>query len=371
MLRRLLLAAGTVLLALACAEGISRLRFRKAISVLAFTESDLYYYYGPDGIRRHIPGKIGYERMWNGRGKAEFRINALGLRGKDLDMPKPTGTRRVLLLGDSITLGGRLPEEDSFVARVGRALERDAPGRFDVANGGVGDVGLAEEEYLLRRIGPRLQPDLVVLCWFLNDGRPPVGFPEETIYRNPAVRWLHRRAWLQRSYLMGVLYDALRKRLLVRRLATMEGESRRFDWVEPYNAGRWAADPKAFEDLVRLARFDWGDAWAPESRRSMEGRLRRIRALAERLGARFALVALPVHAQVYAGFESPLLDAPQAWLRDFSRREGIPFLDPLPPLRKRRGEPLYYDHCHYTPGGNEIMAEGILRFLRETELVSG
>ena len=167
--------------------------------------------------------------MWNGIGTAEFRINAWGFRGPPLDRQKQPGICRVVFLGDSITLGGRLNEPDIFVSRVGQALNREHPVPIEVVNTGVGDIGVAEELDILEHKVLRLSPDLVVLCWFLNDGRPPVAAREETIYRNPVIRWLQRQPILKKSYMAGLAYEAIRDWLLTHNLEGMNRVNVRFE----------------------------------------------------------------------------------------------------------------------------------------------
>ncbi|MCB4755440.1 MAG: hypothetical protein LHV69_00330 [Elusimicrobia bacterium] len=346
-------------LALFLAESISRFVFKKNVEALAMSDSDLYYYYDKDGVRHHIPNKVGYERMWNGDGKAEFRINSLGFRGGEISIPKPPGTTRILFLGDSITLGGRLPQEVIFVERVAQKLKAKLKNFIEVINAGTGDVGLLEEEETLKTKGLNLSPDVVILCWYLNDGRPPVGFPEETIYKNPAIRWFNEQGILKKSYLFGFLYDAMRRFLVKRQIGLMDSKNRRFDWAEPYMKGEWVNDPKAFEELIRLARYDWGDAWNEKSQIMMFQKIKSLRDMTVARNARFGVVALPLHAQIYAAFEAPLVDAPQTKLIEFCRQENIPCLNLLPALRKHKAEALFYDNCHYTPRGNEIVAEEI------------
>lgn len=357
-----LLVAVSTILTLLAAEAACRWLFQRNVDALRFAASDLYYYYDRDGYRRNLPGRVGYERLWNDKGKAEFKINALGFRGDEVVLPKPTGVHRILFLGDSITLGGRLDEADTFVARVRRGLA-GGKGRYDVLNAGVGDVGLREEERTLEGPGLAAQPDLVVLCWYLNDARPPVGFPEEVVYGNPLIRWFDSKPLLRKSYLAGFLYDALRKSLVARRMAV----DHRFDYGPLYQSGAWDSDPNQFGALVRLARFDWGDAWSDESLAWMARRIVALRERAAKSGAKFVVVALPVHAQVYAKFSSPLVDKPQRELAAALAAEGVPFLDLLPPLRARARaarEPVFYDQCHYTPYGNGLVAEAVLAFLR-------
>ncbi len=366
LLKRLALSAAALALILCAGEWLARIAFRRNVEALKFSGSDLYYYYDRAGYRRNIPNKIGYERMWNGQGKAEFRMNSLGFRGPEISPVKPAGAFRVLFLGDSITIGGRLPEDVTYVNRVRRALA--AEGRFEVINAGAGDVGLYEEERTLRHEGIGVRPDLVVLCWYLNDARPPIGFPEETIYRNSFIRWFNTHPSVQKSYLAGFLYDTIRKSLVERRLA----RDHRFDWIPRYRSGRWVHDLTTFLVMVQEARYDWGDAWNDGSIAWMGRKIVLLRDFAAARGARFAVVMMPLGAQVFNDTGSPLVDKPQQDLSAYLDRNGVPFLDLLPLLRRQAKTakgPIFYDQCHYTPYGNGVVARDILGFLRRSRLL--
>ena len=121
------------------------------------------------------------------------------------------------------------------------------------------------------------------------------------------------------------------------------------------------------------ARYDWGDAWDERSLDRMARQIVALRDLAARRGARFAVVMLPVHAQVYSESASPFVDQPQRMLAERLRGAGIPHLDLLAGLRAHiRGRPaekVFYDQCHYTPDGNGVVADAILRFLRRERLL--
>lgn len=362
LLANLLLTLAAVFVTLLAAEIVCRLWFQKTVRDLRFSESDAYYYHDVGGVRRHIPNKIGYERLWNDLGRAEFRINEWGFRGPHLSHEKTAGVRRILFLGDSITLGGRLHESDIFVERVGRLLDKKSPGRWEILNAGMGDIGLREETEILQT-GLKLSPDVVVLDWFLNDNRPPQGFPEEVIYKHPFIRWFNKQTWLQKSHLAGALYKSFRNTLVAQRMKVDDAENRRFGWIQPFMNGRWVNDPREFTALLDAARYDWGDAWDPSSRRAMQEMIRNLKRASEGAGARFLFVALPVSAQVYARLPADFVDAPQNDMAAFCKSEGIPFLDLLPMLRAKANEQLFYDHCHYTPRGNEVVAEAVHGFL--------
>ena len=73
-------------------------------------------------------------------------------------------------------------------------------------------------------------------------------------------------------------------------------------------------------------------------------------------------MALPVSFQVKAQF---LEDRPQ---KEMEKRAGVynfAYLDLLPLLRQHSSEKLFFDHCHLTARGNEIVGRALADFLLE------
>lgn len=89
------------------------------------------------------------------------RYNSIGLRGPEPDVSKPT----VLVIGDSVTHGFRLREEDTYPRQVERALG----GRSTVMNAGVCGYQPWNERARLRQVDAVVRADTVVLQWCSND----------------------------------------------------------------------------------------------------------------------------------------------------------------------------------------------------------
>ncbi|QNN70571.1 GDSL-type esterase/lipase family protein [Thermomonas carbonis] len=104
-----------------------------------------------------------------------YRFNAQGCRGPDVGNERPAGRRRVLMLGDSYTLGVGVHEEDTFAVQLQSLLNSPAAARrgesFEVVNCGVSGYATKQERQLFEILGPVLQPDIVVLTMVLNDDR--------------------------------------------------------------------------------------------------------------------------------------------------------------------------------------------------------
>jgi len=84
-----------------------------------------------------------------------------------------------------------------------------------------------------------------------------------------------------------------------------------------------------------------------------------LRAESESQGVPLVVVLFPVRHQVEA---RPLRAEPQQAFAAGMNRMGLRHADPLDALRSTfTADPasLFYDHCHYTPRGNEIVAEPI------------
>lgn len=118
------------------------------------------------GIRKNI----GYVQgvMSTAEFRHRFTTNSQGFRGqREYARPKPAGLYRIIVLGDSVTLGHGVEDDDTFSAVAERALATSRP--VEIINMGVSGFGTAEELIQLQRTGLSYEPDLVVLAYFPND----------------------------------------------------------------------------------------------------------------------------------------------------------------------------------------------------------
>jgi len=121
----------------------------------------------PDADLGHVNLKGTYERSF---GKVE--INTYGVREREYALPKPPGTVRIVLLGDSFVWGWELPAEQRMGVHLERALlERRQRQDLtpEVLHLGVTSWNLIGECAFVRRQLDQLQPDLVIQISPLND----------------------------------------------------------------------------------------------------------------------------------------------------------------------------------------------------------
>lgn len=120
-------------------------------------------------------------------------ISSQGLRDEPVDVPKPSGVKRLLCVGDSTTFGWGVEAEEAFCKRLQGLL----PG-WETVNLGVPGYNTMQEVRRLEVVGLPLEPDLVVLLFDGNDLQPPIvyggtGPATWLLDRSALARWVAAR----------------------------------------------------------------------------------------------------------------------------------------------------------------------------------
>lgn len=152
-------------IALGFAEFVVRMLYKDETSLFPRYHTD--YTYGKYRIRGYRPNMEYWRSSVDGSWK--FTTNSRGFHNtREIPYSKPTGTLRVLSLGDSHTQGSEVRQSQTFSSVLERALTRpDRPA--EVINTGVSGFGTAEQIVLLENEGVKYRPDVVVLAFFAND----------------------------------------------------------------------------------------------------------------------------------------------------------------------------------------------------------
>lgn len=238
-----------------------------------------------------------------------YRINSLGLRGPETTREKPPGVERILGLGDSFTFGTGVRLEDTWLAVLGRALAASGRTDVEVLNGGVAGYDTTHELALLERFGLALGPDLVLLCFFLND----TGVGNTLSVFNLEPDGAARPLWRRESRLL----DALALRVERRRAAETLVAAYRSGFADDHPG--WRASRAA---LLRLAR------------------------LSQRHGFRLAIVVFPVLWRLSGGY--PFAEA-HATVVAYADSIGVPALDLQPAFAGYDGPELWVHPANQHP----------------------
>jgi lysophospholipase L1-like esterase len=280
-------------------------------------------------------------------------VNAAGFRSRtQTALPKPPGRYRIAVLGDSVTIGMGVADDESFSARTEQLLRQRFPGKdLDVVNLGIPGYDTRQEVGLLRRNVAQLQPDLVLVGFYSNDV-PDVLEGEVTPSGTPiAAGQQHAGQILHMDSTSPSFADRyLRKSRII------------FIAGRTFNRARGAGESGMARltielDMVQGKRSAQIDrAW---SRIGMQ--LEALQALARSNGFNGAIVALPPRELVSGQFPgSPYLSQ----LHAVADPVGFPVIDPIPAMTAKRTskDDLYipYDRNHPNAQGHLAIAEAIV-----------
>lgn len=148
----------------------------------------------------HIPSQSGHFMG------VDVNINSHGQRGREIALEKARGLTRILMLGDSITLGWGVPYEETVSKYLEKLLgEFGGEQPIEVINTGVGNTNTEMQVTYFQTHGVKFSPDIVLLNYFINDAEPTprrkTHFFSEHSYAYPffAGRWDS----LKRRYMGG------------------------------------------------------------------------------------------------------------------------------------------------------------------------
>lgn len=96
-------------------------------------------------------------------------INSDGHRDKEYAIDKG-GKYRIIFLGDSLTFGWGVKEEETFATLIEDGMNSQSP--TEIINFGAGNYNTEQEVNLFIEKGLNYNPDKVVLFYFINDAEP-------------------------------------------------------------------------------------------------------------------------------------------------------------------------------------------------------
>jgi lysophospholipase L1-like esterase len=270
---------------------------------------------------------------------AVAKINALGLRGQDFATEKPADTSRILFVGDSFTFGEGVQDDEPFASvlqqRLRSEVDKDER-RYQVINAGVSGYNTKDEVLYLRTKWLDLEPDMVVLVFYLNDAYDDHRFA--ALITGSAEGELGRELRFEsRSRLLQFVTDRVFRWQVGRRVtAIYQGQF----FEDPEIGGHdWEASKKSLRDAAELMR--------------------------ER-DIRFAVVIFP---ELHALDDSHAFKNIYQRVSAYTESLGIPTLNLFPVFEGRSAPELWVhvtDH-HPNAEAHRIAADAIWSFLHEPE----
>ncbi len=265
--------------------------------------------------------------------------SSLGLRGgAEVQFEKKPGERRLVVVGDSFTFGEGVRDEEVWTDRLAKKLEQEQRG-ITLINCAVMGYGLDQQALRLEELGMKFSPDLVVVGLF----GPDLDRNELTFRDDAKPRFVCDGDGLELVNVPVPTEEAL--------LATLGRPS-----VVSY---AWAMASKG------MARLRERSPSAPKwelARRILD----RMRATAVRGGARLVVAYFPAKP----GSFSRNADRHETVVVEWARARGVPLVN-VRDAFVALGSNRFFDvwHGHWTPFGNEVVAETIHHRLAELGLL--
>ncbi|HEY8514244.1 MAG TPA: DUF5989 family protein [Candidatus Binatia bacterium] len=289
-----------------------------------------------------------------------LRTNSRGLReDESVGYEKPEGVQRVLLIGDSFTLGYTVERSDTL-SELLEARMRAEGRNVQVINGGTEGYSTDQEVLWLAREGVKYKPDVVVLQMYENDifwngqdrylryPKPKLRTdlpPEEALRSLAPLEDPGQEPWLERKTALGNLLGNLGKGP---EIPMLEGPR-----------------PLPAEWGPRIRKSD-ADGW-PET----ELALRAFRAVADEIGAKPLVMVIPDKAQVDPNARQAIAevigdpaydpDRPYRGMVAAAEAAGLPVVDTLPAMvaaSQGGAQQLYFARDWHTNGlGNRVLVQ--------------
>lgn len=331
-------------------------------------EQNMVFEADPDTGYRLKPGGVG-----RFAGGALAAANSRGLRNREVG-PKPRGSFRILALGDSLTAGAGVEQDEAYPQVLERILARRTPRPIEVVNAGVGGWDPFQYAQYFAREGLSFEPDLV-LVGFSIAGNDTYGtllsVPQlpTAVHGRRVSREAAQRATIDLEVLLEV-HSHLARALRSHHFPPFHPRSSCDDFSAGFLAGQRG---HLANHLRRSAELE------ARARPNVE-QICRIQRLASLRHVPVVVALLPEETQVSPALRARLLvgedpsrydfSMPQTMLSDLFGETKILVIDLLPAfLADQRC--LFTDDTHWTPAGNALAAQTIAQALQRWTTAGG
>jgi lysophospholipase L1-like esterase len=259
-----------------------------------------------------------------------YETNRDGFRGPPVPVQKTAGTFRILGLGDSFTFGTGVRNEDTFLSGLQEKLNESVSGTdIEVLNLGAPAYNTVDEVNLLKYKGLKYQPDLVVICFFLND----TGGAGSAREFNRSAPVDEQPYWRQASrFLDYVAFSIERQQAAI-----------------------------TLEESYRKSVEDSAPGWI-----ATQGAIKKANRLSKEHNFDLVLMIFPVLWSLSDNY--PFQDVHET-VASFARQQSIPVLDLLPDFAGFDGPELWVhpNNQHPNEVAHEIAADSLANYIMKLE----
>ncbi len=290
------------------------------------------------------------ERNWTSLGPVTiWHFNNYGFRERAVQDKKVEGNvYRILVIGDSITMGLGVEDYEAFPRQMEKILN---PKEFDpkktifeVLNFGLWAEGPRQYEETLREFASKLKPDLVIIGYFSGNDT------SDDVYYTKTIK--------------------------LRLLKALP------DMLLPYRVNEFLKNDSylyqlfltRYYTLVQSTDVDMNnnDQTAKEGWEINKGAILDMKRIADKIGAKFLILGLPSDIEIVKGKDYLYVNRIEE-LGSLSKEQDINYLDLYPYFMNnpKRNTLFITGDTHYTPLGHQFTAQVIVDYLHKQGLTPG
>lgn len=304
--------------------------------------------------------------------------NQFGFHDENYTLEKPPGTYRILVIGDSYMEALQVSIEETFSKQLQQYLNNWIQDyTIQTINMGKSGRGSLEEYLVLRLLGWKFEPDMVIVAFVMNDVRDdknasqqilldekgvPLQFKTEGISSLP-LSW---KRLLHRSHLcyfflerLSILYQNRKKVSLAKNKGEIDNPP-----------------PIPQDDHFNILRQDYTD----ETDSAWDITRRTLTLLNEECrerGVPFILMVIPAESQFhtritptteYWKLEKPS-EKPQKILTELGKQADFHVVDLLPTFKTIPDLPIHFEEGHWNQKGHRYAAREVADYILQHELI--
>lgn len=318
-------------------------------------EKNMYYEADPHTGFRIKPHSIGYFK------KGIVAVaNSHGHRDDEVSLEKDPDTLRLLLLGDSFSMGTNVYQEEAYPQVLERLLNEESNKKIEIVNAGVGGWNPFQYAQYYKYYGQKFNPDLILIGFFVGNDAYDEEASVEDLSTAVLGRRVTRKAAASRFIKLKVfLYNNFNiARLLLNKGPVKGGTPRKdcADFTDHYVAmqkARVSNHLKRNDELYEKAQ-------------NCVYQISRIKKMADSNSIPVDVVLIPDENQINPALQRAVMGEaestrydfkmPQSMLTEMFTELGIDTIDLLPAFLEDN-RCLYMNDTHWTAEGHQLAAE--------------
>ena len=309
--------------------------------------------------------------------KVEFVTNSHGFRDREYEMPKTPGTCRVLVVGDSFSVGFGVKQENVYSQILEQLLnsgsEKNGSLQWEIINSSVPAYAPYMYAEAARKYAPEFNVDMVIVGFFIGNDFIGIGENDRMIIENGyLVRWdrslPNASPGGDRNRSVANYFRSLRVFLAFNShlYVLLRNVANRYRWNFTFR------DHKYKLGLYRTES-------ASDQYGTVETHIKKLKRIVDSHDTSLLFIIIPDRKQVYDDIWSAAVagsglapeefayDAPNRRLIRILKRHDIRYIDMLPVMRNRQDEEFYFTRdAHWNPAGHLAAAEVIFEHIQNS-----